>query len=163
MSVPAETIRTHLRYTAWASKLIVDAASTLTEEELTRDFKSADKSVLGTLVHVFAADRVWLGRIQGTPPAKFIDPETDMKLSVLENDWPKVLEGWQQWADSIDDFTRKFAYKDLAGNSYESPHWQVVLHVVNHGTHHRGQASAMIRSMGYTPPKLDLIFYYRSL
>lgn len=163
MSVPAETIRTHLRYTAWASKSIVDAASKLTEEELTRDFKTADKSVLGTLVHVFAADRIWLSRIQSVPPPKFIDLETDMKLSVLQNDWPKVHEGWQRWADSLEDFGSKFAYKDLAGNSHESPQWQVVLHVVNHGTHHRGQAAAMIRSMGHTPPKLDLIFYYRNL
>ena len=59
MSVPAAALQTHLRYTAWASARIVDAASRLSDEERTRDFKSADKSVLGTLVHVYGADRVF--------------------------------------------------------------------------------------------------------
>jgi len=38
-----------------------------------------------------------------------------------------------------------------------------VLHVVNHGTHHRGQAAGFLRAMGYVPPPLDLIAYYRTL
>jgi len=60
MNVPAEVVQSHLSYHAWASGLLVEAASRLSNEELTRDFGTADKSVLGTLVHVFGADRVWL-------------------------------------------------------------------------------------------------------
>jgi uncharacterized damage-inducible protein DinB len=41
--------------------------------------------------------------------------------------------------------------------------WKIVLHVVNHGTHHRGQASGFLRAMGHVPPPLDLIAYYRTL
>jgi uncharacterized damage-inducible protein DinB len=37
------------------------------------------------------------------------------------------------------------------------------LHLVNHGTHHRGQISGFLRAMDHTPPPLDLIAYYRSL
>ncbi|MGH9661231.1 MAG: DinB family protein, partial [Bryobacteraceae bacterium] len=92
MTVSAATLRTHLRYTAWASRRLIEAASGLNDEELTRDFHTADHSVLGTLVHVYAADRVWLGRIQGNPPARFLDPDTDMKRSVVENDWPALHE-----------------------------------------------------------------------
>ena len=40
------------------------------------------------------------------------------------------------------------------------PAWQIVMHVVNHGTHHRGAVSGFLRAMGKTPPKLDLIAYY---
>jgi uncharacterized damage-inducible protein DinB len=53
------------------------------------------------------------------------------------------------------------AYKDMKGNPYSQPLWQLVLHVVNHGTHHRGQVSGFLRVMGHTPPPLDLVFYYR--
>ncbi len=98
MAVPVEVLRTHLRYSTWASQRLIAAATALTPEEQTRDFKSSDKSVLGTLAHVFAADRVWLGRIQGSPPARFLDPEVDLKLAVLQNDWPALLERWQAWA-----------------------------------------------------------------
>jgi uncharacterized damage-inducible protein DinB len=61
--VSAEVLRSHIGYTAWASGLLVEAAGGLTQEELIRDFDTADKSVLGTLVHVFGADRLWLARL----------------------------------------------------------------------------------------------------
>jgi uncharacterized damage-inducible protein DinB len=165
MAVNAETIRTHIAFTTWASRRLVEAAATLSEEELTRDFQTSDRSVLGTLAHVYAADRVWLGRIEGRPPARFLDPEVDLKLAVLQNQWPALLGRWGEWAAGLSDADAEavIAYKDLKGNPYSSPLWQIVLHVVNHGTHHRGQVSGFLRSMGYAPPALDLIAYYRQM
>jgi uncharacterized damage-inducible protein DinB len=165
MPVNADTLRLHLDYSAWASRRLVDAAAGLTPEQLTRDFNTADRNVLGTLVHVYAADRVWLGRIQGNPPARFIDPDTDMQLPILQNDWPALSERWRQWASALDQnsIETRIPYKDLKGNPYETPLWQIVLHVVNHGTHHRGQVSGFLRTMGQQPPPLDLIAYYRQL
>lgn len=163
MSVPVGTLQTHLHYTAWASARIVEAVAALTPEELTRDHKSADKHVLGTLVHVYAADRVWLRRIEGAPPGVFVEPERDMHLTVLQYDWPALLERWQAWAASLVDPNALAHYQDLQGRPHATPLWQIVLHVVNHATHHRGQAAAMIRAMGHTPPPLDLIRYYREV
>lgn len=153
----------HFDFTAWASRRLVQAAADLSEEELTRDFKHADKSVLGTLVHTFAADRVWLARVQGNVPSRFLDPARDMHLSVLQTDWPAVHAGWAGFLKSQTNETlaQNISYKDLKGNSWQTPLWQIVLHVVNHASHHRGQVSAMLRAMGHTPPGVDLIFYYR--
>jgi uncharacterized damage-inducible protein DinB len=53
-------------------------------------------------------------------------------------------------------------YQDMRGNTWTNPIWHLVLHVVNHGTHHRGQAAGFLRAMGHVPPVLDLIAYYRS-
>lgn len=163
--VSADVLRTHLDYTAWASTRLVEAAAKLSSEELTRDFGTADKSVLGTLVHVFAADRIWLARIQGHVPERFIDVERDMHVHVLTNDWPVLREKWKQWSAGLtaESIAAKVSYKDLKGNAYETPLWQILLHVVNHGTHHRGQVSGFLRAMGHAPPALDLIAYYRSL
>jgi uncharacterized damage-inducible protein DinB len=165
MSVPVETLRTHLRYTEWASRRLVRSAASLTEEELHRDFKHSDKSVLGTLVHIFAADRIWIQRVKGTPISGFIDPVKDFQMTVLENEWPAIHQQWQELAAGLSDgaVEHRIQYRDLKGNSYETPLWQIILHVVNHATHHRGQVSAMIRAMGHTPPPVDLIFYYREL
>jgi uncharacterized damage-inducible protein DinB len=162
MAVSADTLRTHLAYTTWASRRLVDAAARLTPEELTRDFQTADRSVLRSLAHVFAADRVWLARLTHAPAPQFIT-EADYSLSVLQNDWPALLDRWQQWAANLTDESARaiVAYKDMKGNPYSQPLWQLVLHVVNHGTHHRGQVSGFLRVMGHTPPPLDLVFYYR--
>ena len=164
MSVSADTLRTHIEYSAWASRRMVDAAAQLTPDELTRDFGTADKSVLGTLVHVFAADRIWLARIAGAAKSPFTT-DTDFQLSVLQNDWPQVYEGWRRWAAGLTEESAHtlHAYQDLRGRQWQQPVWMIVLHVVNHGTHHRGQAAGFLRSMGHTPPPLDLIFYYREL
>jgi uncharacterized damage-inducible protein DinB len=163
MTTMLATLRTHINYTEWASQRLVEAASRLNPAELTRDFGTADKTVLGTLVHVFAADRAWLGRIQGNPPARFMDPEHDMHLAVLQTEWPPLMGRWKEWAatQTESSLLTPLAYKDSKGNPYVSPPWQIIMQVVNHGAHHRGQVSGFLRAMGYVPPPIDLIAYYR--
>ena len=162
MVISADLLRTHLAYTAWASQRLVAAAAKLSPEELTRDFQTADRHVLGTLVHVYAADRIWLSRVTGAPGGPF-KTEADYQLSVLQNDWPALLDRWHQWASALSDQQAgaMLSYKDTKGNAYSQPLWQVILHVVNHGSHHRGQVSGFLRAMGHTPPPLDLAAYYR--
>jgi uncharacterized damage-inducible protein DinB len=164
MPVSADTLRLHLDYTAWASQRLMDAAAKLSAEELTHDFKTADKSVLDTLVHVYAADRIWLARVLGEPRATFIDPE-DRDLGLLQAEWPALLQRWKLWLRDLNDVDvlQPISYKDTKGNPYSSPLWQIILHVVNHGTHHRGQVSGFLRAMGHTPAPLDLIAYYRTI
>jgi uncharacterized damage-inducible protein DinB len=164
MSVPADTLRLHLDYTAWATQRLLATVANLSDEDLSRDFRTSDKTVIDTLAHVFAADRVWLGRIQGTPPSRFISAE-DRQLPVLQKEWPALQDRWKQWAAPLtdQDVQAKITYRDLKGNSWEQPLWQILLHVVNHGTHHRGQVSGFLRAMGHNPPALDLIAFYREL
>jgi uncharacterized damage-inducible protein DinB len=162
MPVSADVLRNHLAYTAWASRRLLDSAAQLPTEQLTRDFGTADRSVLGTLAHVFAADRIWLARLTGAAPTALIS-DADRQLSVLQKDWPELHARWQRWAAGLTDENVRamLDYKDTKGNPYRQPLWQIVLHVVNHGAHHRGQVSGFLRAMGHTPPPLDLIFYYR--
>src|ERR1019366_4721668 len=123
MPMTVDVLRAHLNYTAWASSRLVDAASTLSPQELMRDFSTADHNVLGTLVHVYAADRVWLGRIERNPPARFIVPEQDMHLTVLQNDWPALLGRWKQWSAALteDSIHKEIPYKDTKGQCVREP------------------------------------------
>ena len=164
MSVSADTLRLQLDYTAWASQRLLDAAAQLAPEELTRDFRTADKTVLDTLVHIYAADRIWLARVTAEPRATFIDPE-DRDLGLLQAEWPALQQRWKLWLRDFSDadVARVIAYQDTKGRPYSQPVWQIVLHLVNHGTHHRGQISGFLRAMDRTPPPLDLIAYYRAI
>jgi uncharacterized damage-inducible protein DinB len=164
MTVSADTLRTHLDYTAWASARLLEATERLSPEELTRDFGTADKNVVGTLAHAFAADRIWMARIQGLPPQKFIT-DADRDLALLNREWPALLQVWREWAVGLTDQNvgQMASYHDTKGNPYTTELWKIVLHVVNHGTHHRGQVSGFLRTMGHVPPPLDLIAYYRTL
>ena len=51
----------------------------------------------------------------------------------------------------------------LDGKTARTPAWQIVMHVVNHATLHRGQAMGMLRQMGMAPPHTDLMMFYREL
>jgi uncharacterized damage-inducible protein DinB len=53
-------------------------------------------------------------------------------------------------------------YRNLAGQPFSTPVWQVILHVVNHGTHHRGQVVTMLRQLGQTPNNIDLVRFHRT-
>lgn len=154
-----------MRYAQWAAGRVLTAAEGLTAAELAHDFQTSEKNVAGTLAHVFAADRVWWHRVRAAPLEKFIDPEKDFRLETLRAEWPSLLRQWEEFLAAQDEaaLAGKIEYKDLKGNSHTTPLWQIVLHVVNHGTHHRGQVSGMIRALGHVPPPLDLIAFYRAM
>jgi uncharacterized damage-inducible protein DinB len=61
------------------------------------------------------------------------------------------------------DLDRYVAFKRGNGAESGAPVWQIVLHVVNHGTLHRGQVMGMLRQLGVAPPPTDLIRYYLNL
>ena len=160
--ISAAALGTQLEYSCWANQRLIDAAGQLTAEELARDFDTADKSVLGTLVHIYASERTWFRRLTALPPITFVT-DADYRMSVIEEEWPPLGRRWREWAAGLsdEDAQKSISYKDLKGNPWEQPVWQIVLHVVNHSTHHRGQVSGFLRSMDHRPPQLDLIRYYR--
>ena len=86
-------------------------------------------------------------------------------LALLQREWPLLSDQWKKWAAGLTDeaVTRGVIFRDLKGATHTQPVWQIILHVVNHGTHHRGQVSGFLRSMGHVPTQLDLTYYYRNM
>jgi uncharacterized damage-inducible protein DinB len=160
--VSADVLRTHVAYSGWASARLLEALAELTPEELTRDFQTADHSALGTMVHIYWANLLWLARFEQQPQPL---PRLDMPLAELQVEAPALQQEMTQWAAALTDASaaEALSYRDMRGNPYTQPIWQLVLHVVNHATHHRGQVAGFLRSMGHKPPSLDLVAYYRQL
>ncbi len=158
MYISPETLRLQVDYDIWASRRILAAAAALSPEELTHDFGTADKSVLGTLLHVYGGDYAWMERMHGNSISRRPYDE-HASLATLQAEWPRVWDRWKAYVDGLDAETVEsvIAYRTFKGDPYESPVWQIVLHLVNHATHHRGQASGFIRALGKTPPVLDLM------
>ena len=165
MSITADILRLHIDYTAWADHRLIEVVSTLPETEITHDFKTADRSILGTLVHIYVSDRIWLARFQRASYPVTPVSEADHHFAVLQNEWPALMNRWKQWVSGLtdQDVRQIVPYIDMRGRHWEEPLWQLVFHVVNHGTHHRGQVSGFLRSLGHNPPPLDMTLYYRSL
>ncbi len=152
-----EEIRLHIFYSGWASRKLLDATLALSEEEQRREFGVSHKSLIGTLEHIFLADRIWLTRV--------VDPKVLESQETLAVAWPQIQKRWEDWAAVLTDqeILRIVNYKDLKGVQHSTPVWQIALHVVNHATLHRGQAMSLLRQLGLAPPPTDLIFYYREI
>jgi uncharacterized damage-inducible protein DinB len=162
MRISAGILRQHVEYSIWANVRLLEAATMLSPDELTRDFGTADRSVVGTLAHIFGAERIWLARVQQrTAPQSVSDH--DRRLDTLSTEWVALFEQWRDWAASLcdDETDRALEYSDTRGRPWRNSLSDIVLHVVNHSTHHRGQVSGFLRALGRVPPPLDLIAFVR--
>ncbi len=159
-----EILRNQLAYKQWQSKHLTEAVRSLPADvyEMTRG--SSHGGIKGTLEHIYGSDLVWMRRLKGIPTtrADIVLPET---LPSLDASWSQLLSDWQQWAATMPDqkWQDKLDYRTFDGTEWSTPLWQIVLHVVNHGTLHGGQVVGMLRQSGITPPQTDLIFFYREL
>jgi uncharacterized damage-inducible protein DinB len=71
------------------------------------------------------------------------------------------MMGFCHMLKSEHDTQRIVTYKDLKGNEYSQPLWQMMQHLVNHSTYHRGQVVTMLRQLGAKPIGMDLVVFYR--
>jgi uncharacterized damage-inducible protein DinB len=152
----------HIRYTGWASRRLLDAAGKLSPEILTKDLSVSHTSILGTLAHTFFGDTVWYMRAVD-PATPYPNQNDSPSLETLDTKWRELLERWEAWAQTLTDadFDRKVIYRLRDGTSGETSVKHIILHLVNHGTLHRGQVVALLRQAGVAPPATDLIYYYR--
>lgn len=160
MLISPEVFRQHWDYNIWATSRLLDAAGQLSPEELTRDFKTADGSVLETLGHLFWSETIWLSRFKRVPSPSRPKRGT-YRLDFLRQHWPTLHKDWGQYLAELEDADASLTYKDLKGQEWNQPLWVLLFHVVNHSTHHRGQVSGFLRAMGHIPPPLDLVAYHR--
>lgn len=163
-SIGRSTLLTHFDYTLWASSKLLDASGRLTTEELTRDLQVSHISLLGTLQHIYYADRIWLTRLEGRT-GTFADPDPGPDLAALKEHWPVVIRGLRDFVELAPEglMEQDLVFKRLNGDQHRMTHWKVLLHVVNHATLHRGQVMAMLRQLGHVPPGTDYLFYHLQL
>ena len=58
--------------------------------------------------------------------------------------------------------TEQIDYKTMKGDAYSNTAEEILVHVINHGTFHRGQVITMLRELGFTQfPSTDLITFLR--
>ncbi len=71
------------------------------------------------------------------------------------------IAGWQAWLQAQDDqaLSQVLAYHNSRGEAFSRVLADVLLHLVNHGTHHRGQISAALTALGQPAPVLDYLYF----
>jgi uncharacterized damage-inducible protein DinB len=110
---------------------------------------------------VLRAQDLWYGRVAGTDHAALDLWATDSLRGCAE----RLAASTRRWAALLDDcddaLDAPVAYTNSSGTAFETPLQDIVLHVVNHGTHHRAQIALLLREAGIAPPATDYIFFRR--
>ncbi|MCO5065619.1 MAG: DinB family protein [Rhizobiaceae bacterium] len=153
-------------YNQWANTRIYDAAADLTEEEFQRDVGAFFKSMMGTLNHIVAADRIWMKRFTngGDAPTE-LDHITSRELGKLRKVRATEDKRIIDWIDSQSEkaLGGRFTYMTVTDMRTVSQRLAPALdHFFNHQTHHRGQAHTILTMLGKASVPLDLIYFQRT-
>jgi len=150
-------IRRLCRYDAWANARFLRVVEGLTEEQVTRSLTSSFPTVLHTLAHIVASGWIWVERWEGRTPTASPDWVRAPSLPVLRGQLADVEARLDRYLSSLtpEALARPFTWRRLNGEQVSARLGDVLVHLVNHGTYHRGQLTTMIRQVGGTPPGTD--------
>jgi uncharacterized damage-inducible protein DinB len=158
-----EEMRQLYDYNAWANQRALSGAEKLTVEQFTQPLGSSFSSARDTLAHICGAEWIWLERFRGHSPSALPSAEQFRDLPSLREHWLQQEQALLAFVGGLaqSDLDRELEYKTLKFGTYRNPLWQSMLHVVNHGTYHRGQVTTMLRQLGAEPLLMDLMHFYR--
>ena len=159
--ITPEQARTLFAYDAWANRRVLEACSSLSPEQFTRDLGSSFRSVRDTLAHIMGAEWLWLERFHGRSPSSLPSGDQFANVADLRARWAQVENDLLVNGLSAVDLERRFDYRDTKGNPHYSFLWQMLQHLANHGTYHRGQVTTLLRQLGGKPVGTDMIGFYR--
>ncbi|MBI3458529.1 MAG: DinB family protein [Candidatus Rokubacteria bacterium] len=161
-----EVLRPLVDFNYWANHRLLQAVEGLSPEPFVREAgrEFSFPSLQGMLVHIMGAELLWLGRWRGVSAAFMERAEDYPTVAVLRGRWAIVERDVRGFVDALTDadLSRVLEYRTTEGQPNRGPLWQMIQHLVNHGTHHRSEVATMLTRLGHRPPATDLIVYYRT-
>jgi uncharacterized damage-inducible protein DinB len=147
----------------WANDKALAIAEGLSVEQLDRSFEMGLGTIRNTLHHVWAAESIWLERWKVGGAPKFVFPEAGLPIGELRERYRAVDSEREAFVAGLQeaDLPRRISYVNRKGETWTYELGQMLLHVCNHGIHHRAQFINMVRRVGGPVPQrgLDYIFY----
>lgn len=159
-----QTIRNLYAYNAWANKRILETAAQVEPEHWAKPVAFCHGSLRGTLVHIFGAEMIWRLRCQeGISPPEVISEKVFPTLAFLQVRWQEEQAKMAGFLAALDDsfLNEIIHYQNTRGVPFENVLWQILVHVVNHGTQHRAEVGAILTVLDASPGDLDMIVFWR--
>lgn len=137
-------------YDRWANQQVYD---TLAANDV------IDERIISLFSHVLWATGVWYQRLIGQPQTGL--PFETMPYEELQSRINSQYENYKALISQTADFTATCSYTDLRGNAHTTAYSDILTHVANHATYHRGQIASRIKELGIQPPGTDYITFTR--
>lgn len=124
----------------------------LTEEQFTQSHDYSIGSVRDQMVHMMSIDDRWFSGLRGAALPDFLDPAAFPDRDSVRVFWDAVEDRMREYLDGLTD--------DMLQSDFEHMKvWQVLVHVINHGTDHRAQLLALLNQLGAATFPQDFIFH----
>lgn len=153
------------RYNTRLNQQALNAASSLSYGQLHEDRGAFFKSIIGTLNHILVGDLLWLRRFHNHHNARFTQlaklsnyPDitglnqtlyTDFnELKTVRFEVDAIISDWINEQLTEADLESAFTYTNMKGQASSKNFGEVLSHIFNHQTHHRGQASTLLSQAG---------------
>ena len=151
-------------YHLWANQLLIDRIAQLSPELHTTPVKSSFETLQSTILHIWDAESVWWQRMKlleniSAPSENFRGDLADAAYGLMQQS-----KQWQDWIVNANEyvFDHEFIYQTSKKEKFKQPVYQVIMHVFNHGTYHRGQLVNMLRQMDVgNIPQTDFVVWSR--
>ena len=153
-------------YNRWTNATLYAEAAKLTREEINQPTGAFFGSLMGTLNHLLVADRIWLHRFsgEGSLPTR-LNENLFIEFEPLHAARKEEDERIIRWVGTLseDALRNEFTYTPVTSpQSVTQKLGPALAHFFNHQTHHRGQAHAILTTLGKPSLALDLIYYLRT-
>lgn len=154
----------YTQYEYWANEKLLSVVRDLTEEQQKRSITSSFPSLFKTFLHMWDANTIWWQRLQKA--GEIMVPSLTFHPTMAEVE-KGLLQSNQQWINWIKDASPEdleyvLPYKTMKGDAFAQPVKEIVLHLGNHSSYHRGQVVTMLRQVGVEKiPQVDYILFSR--
>ena len=145
-----ELLKQYAAYNIWATRRILDVILDLPEEKQLAEIPSSFNSLYKTVLHMWDAESIWWQRMKMYE--RIIRPGENFKGNMQDaaNGLIQQSKQWEEWVSSASDLSidHVFQYYTTKKELFKQPVYQMILHVFNHATYHRGQLVNMLRQSG---------------
>lgn len=159
------SVQTLTRYKAWADDVFLSVIATLPESELVAPRPIYFGSLIRTLNHSYSMDFVWqchlLGKPHGLTTRNPVDHPAIQDLVASQ----RRMDTWYiNYADSLshEQLDELVEFEFIGGGNGAMSRGDILLHVVNHTTYHRGHVADMLYHLNVFPPTTDLPVFLRA-
>jgi uncharacterized damage-inducible protein DinB len=148
-----------VEYNIWANRLIGKQIESLSPELFDKQLGGSFGSIKATVTHLLESDWLWVNRFKGIPLATVPTWQLDSAADIYR-EWKIVQEDMLSATQALAvDKTQKIAFITRKGIPYELPFEDLIMHITNHGSYHRGQLTHMIRVVGGQPVGTDYFIF----
>lgn len=157
------TLRECFRYNDWARERLLGLAAGLADDQLDRPFEMGEGSLRATVYHLWAAEYGWLNRWQPQTGLTYDAECHGESPAEIGRRFRETAAARDAFLGRLDDagLAATFTFTNKKGITSTFSIGDTMLHVCNHGTHHRAQAINMLRRLGVETPKpgIDYILW----